>query len=385
MNILLKRNLSKILLFTFILFACITFVACGEGKSNNEKPDTYKITVQQNTDVEVTLDKNSAKSGEIVTFTIILNSVDAYIESVTVYNRELSSSNNSYSFIMKNEDATIVVTTSKYQEILSDNFIEFNSISPNQIIVQDSYPGDGWGAYLTYDFTEEFVENTSDTVRVLESTNQDVIPNEALEHSYITLDGSYKSGGNIYIDSSMIKVGTTYIILEIKNTYNSSAGSSRVIKKIEVVNEEDFEYSDLYYTVSLTLDVRSVKTDSPYFSIELSDRDSARYYGFDYSKLTYTIDGIEKVAEVTGSTCRFKFALEDLTTNELTITFSYFIGHKYSISFLGFQDDGYNIGPEYEWTTYAIQNKINNQAEYTSTGGLRFNYNGASLELTISK
>ena len=231
MNILLKRKLSRILLFAFILIACITFVACGEGGSNNEQSDTYKITVQQNTDVTVTLDKNSAKSGEVVTFTIILNSVDAYIESVTVYNRELSSSNNSYSFIMKNEDATIVVNTSKYQEILSDNFIEFNSISPNQIIVQDSYPGDGWGAYLTYDFTEEFVENTSDTVRVLESTNQDVIPNEALEHSYITLDGSYKSGGNIYIDSSMIKVGTTYIILEIKNTYNSSAGSSRVIKK----------------------------------------------------------------------------------------------------------------------------------------------------------
>lgn len=385
MKILLKRNLSKILLFTFILFACITFVACGEGKSNNEKPDTYKITVQQNTDVEVTLDKNSAKSGEIVTFTVMLNSVDAYIESVSVYDKELSSSNNSYSFTMKNKDATIVVTTSKYQEVLFDNFIEFNSISPNQIIVQDSYPGDGWGAYLTYDFTEKFVENTSDTVRMLKSTNQNVIPNEALKHSYITRDGSYKSGGNIYIDSSMINVGTTYIILEIKNTYNSSVGSSRVVKKIEVVDEEDFEYSDLYYTVSLTLDVRSVKTDSPYFSIELSDMDSARYYGFDYSKLTYTIDGVEKVASVTGSVCRFKFEKEELTANELTITFNYFIGHKYSIFLLGFQDDGYNIGPGYEWITYSIQNKINTQAEYTSSGGLIFNYNGASLELTVSK
>lgn len=367
------------------MFACITFVACGEGKSNNEKLDTYKITVQQNTDVEVTLDKNSAKSGEIVTFTVMLNSVDAYIESVSVYDKELSSSNNSYSFTMKNKDATIVVTTSKYQEVLFDNFIEFNSISPNQIIVQDSYPGDGWGAYLTYDFTEEFVENTSDTVRMLKSTNQNVIPNEALKHSYITRDGSYKSGGNIYIDSSMINVGTTYIILEIKNTYNSSAGSSRVVKKIEVVDEEDFEYSDLYYTVSLTLDVRSVKTDSPYFSIELSDMDSARYYGFDYSNLTYTIEGIEKTAIVTGSTCKFRFSKDELTTNEVTISFNYFIGHNYSISFLGFADDGYNIGPGYEWTTYSIGNKVNSQAGYTTSDGLYFNFDGASLELIVSK
>lgn len=385
MKILLKRNLSKILLFIFISVACITFVACGEGKSNNEKPDTYKITVQQNTDVEVTLDKNSAKSGEIVTFTVMLNSVDAYIESVSVYDKELSSSNNSYSFTMKNKDATIVVTTSKYQEVLFDNFIEFNSISPNQIIVQDSYPGDGWGAYLTYDFTEEFVENTSDTVRMLKSTNQNVIPNEALKHSYITRDGSYKSGGNIYIDSSKINAGSTYIILEIKNTFNTSAGSSRVIKKVEVVTEQDFDYSDLYYTVSLTLDLSSVRSDSPYFSIELSDRDSARYYGFDYSNLTYTIDGIEKTAIVTGSTCKFRFSKDELTTNEVTISFNYFIGHNYSISFLGFADDGYNIGPGYEWTTYSIGNKVNSQAGYTTSDGLYFNFDGASLELTVSK
>ena len=286
---------------------------------------------------------------------------------------------------MKNKDATIVVTTSKYQEVLFDNFIEFNSISPNQIIVQDSYPGDGWGAYLTYDFTEEFVENTSDTVRMLKSTNQNVIPNEALKHSYITIDGSYKSGGNIYIDSSKINAGSTYIILEIKNTFNTSAGSSRVIKKVEVVTEQDFDYSDLYYTVSLTLDLSSVRSDSPYFSIELSDRDSARYYGFDYSNLTYTIDGIEKTAIVTGSTCKFRFSKDELTTNEVAISFNYFIGHNYSISFLGFADDGYNIGPGYEWTTYSIGNNVNSQAGYTTSDGLYFNFDGASLELTVSK
>lgn len=381
---LLKRNLSKILLFTLILMASITFVACGGDESKGEDK-TYNIILPQDENITITLDKNSAKAGERVNFSVCLNNADYYITAVFVNDSELTATDNVYSFVMGNKDAVISVESAQYQEVLQDNFIRFNSISPDQIIMQESYPGDNWGAYLTYDFTETFVENTADTVKVLESTNQNVIPNDALSHSYITLDGSYKSGGNIYIDSSKINAGSTYIILEIKNTFNTSAGSSRVIKKVEVVAEQDFDYSDLYYTVSLTLDLISVRSDSPYFSIELSDRDSARYYGFDYSNLTYTIDGIEKTAIVTGSTCRFRFSKDELTTNEVTISFNYFVGHNYSISFLGFADDGYNIGPGYEWTTYSIDNNVNSQAGYTTNDGLYFNFDGASLELTVSK
>ena len=381
---LLKRNLSKILLFTLILMASITFVACGGDESKGEDK-TYNIILPQDENITIMLDKNSAKAGERVNFSVSLNNADYYITAIFVNDSELTATDNVYSFVMGNKDAVISVESAQYQEVLQDNFIRFNSISPDQIIMQESYPGDNWGAYLTYDFTETFVENTADTVKVLESTNQNVIPNDALSHSYITQDGSYKSGGNIYIDSSKINAGSTYIILEIKNTYNTSAGSSRVIKKVEVVAEQDFDYSDLYYTVSLTLDLRSVRSDSPYFSIELSDRDSARYYGFDYSNLTYTIEGIEKTAIVTGSTCKFRFSKDELTTNEVTISFNYFIGHNYSISFLGFADDGYNIGPGYEWTTYSIGNKVNSQAGYTTSDGLYFNFDGASLELTVSK
>lgn len=384
MKMLLKRNLSKILLFTLILMASITFVACGGDESKGEDK-TYNIILPQDENITITLDKNSAKAGERVNFSVSLNNADYYITAVFVNDSELTATDNVYSFVMGNKDAVISVESAQYQEVLQDNFIRFNSISPDQIIMQESYPGDNWGAYLTYDFTETFVENTADTVKVLESTNQNVIPNDALSHSYITQDGSYKSGGNIYIDSSKINAGSTYIILEIKNTFNTSAGSSRVIKKVEVVTEQDFDYSDLYYTVSLTLDLRSVRSDSPYFSIELSDRDSARYYGFDYSNLTYTIDGIEKTSIVTGSTCRFRFSKDELTTNEVTISFNYFIGHNYSISFLGFADDGYNIGPGYEWTTYSIGNNVNSQAGYTTSDGLYFNFDGASLELTVSK
>lgn len=381
---LLKRNLSKILLFTLILMASITFVACGGDESKGEDK-TYNIILPQDENITITLDKNSAKAGERVNFSVSLNNADYYITAIFVNDSELTATDNVYSFVMGNKDAVISVESAQYQEVLQDNFIRFNSISPDQIIMQESYPGDNWGAYLTYDFTETFVENTADTVKVLESTNQNVIPNDALSHSYITQDGSYKSGGNIYIDSSKINAGSTYIILEIKNTFNTSAGSSRVIKKVEVVTEQDFDYSDLYYTVSLTLDLSSVRSDSPYFSIELSDRDSARYYGFDYSNLTYTIEGIEKTAIVTGSTCKFRFSKDELTTNEVTISFNYFIGHNYSISFLGFADDGYNIGPGYEWTTYSIGNKVNSQAGYTTSDGLYFNFDGASLELTVSK
>lgn len=384
MKMLLKRNLSKILLFTLILMASITFVACGGDESKGEDK-TYNIILPQDENITITLDKNSAKAGERVNFSVCLNNADYYITAIFVNDSELTATDNVYSFVMGNKDAVISVESAQYQEVLQDNFIRFNSISPDQIIMQESYPGDNWGAYLTYDFTETFVENTADTVKVLESTNQNVIPNDALSHSYITLDGSYKSGGNIYIDSSKINAGSTYIILEIKNTYNTSAGSSRVIKKVEVVAEQDFDYSDLYYTVSLTLDLSSVRSDSPYFSIELSDRDSARYYGFDYSNLTYTIDGIEKTAIVTGSTCKFRFSKDELTTNEVTISFNYFVGHNYSISFLGFADDGYNIGPGYEWTTYSIDNNVNSQAGYTTNDGLYFNFDGASLELTVSK
>ena len=384
MKMLLKRNLSKILLFTLILMASITFVACGGDESKGEDK-TYNIILPQDENITITLDKNSAKAGERMNFSVSLNNADYYITAVFVNDSELTATDNVYSFVMGNKDAVISVESAQYQEVLQDNFIRFNSISPDQIIMQESYPGDNWGAYLTYDFTETFVENTADTVKVLESTNQNVIPNDALSHSYITLDGSYKSGGNIYIDSSKINAGSTYIILEIKNTYNASAGSSRVIKKVEVVAEQDFDYSDLYYTVSLTLDLRSVRSDSPYFSIELSDRDSARYYGFDYSNLTYTIEGIEKTAIVTGSTCKFRFSKDELTTNEVTISFNYFIGHNYSISFLGFADDGYNIGPGYEWTTYSIGNKVNSQAGDTTSDGLYFNFDGASVELTVSK
>ena len=57
MKMLLKRNLSKILLFTLILMASITFVACGGDESKGEDK-TYNIILPQDENITITLDKN---------------------------------------------------------------------------------------------------------------------------------------------------------------------------------------------------------------------------------------------------------------------------------------------------------------------------------------
>lgn len=176
------------------------------------------------------------------------------------------------------------------------------------------------------------------------SSDETVIPTEAI--TLTPLSDSYISQGNTYvtIDTTKISAGIAYLSLTVENTNVSS--ESVVVKRIEVVEAKDFEYTTMRET--LEFDVFDLKLErGSRFGININCKDEEFLRGIDFSALDYTVEGLENFDKTSEnsfaqsanySSVWIYFDAEDISTNIITITFDYIKGYNYGLSAIFFVD-----------------------------------------------
>ena len=169
-----KKILIAVCAVVAMVFSIFAFSGCSE-KTTVSGAKKHSITVLQNEECAISVDKTKAEFAETVTVTLDLKTTDKYVEKVTYNGKEASKrSETVYDFLMGNDDVTVAVELKEYQQLL---------ISPN-----------GFATYLT---------GNPDT---LAKNNGEVTLNVSLNGSYMTiLYWEIKSTNQAVIPGSSIK------------------------------------------------------------------------------------------------------------------------------------------------------------------------------------
>lgn len=237
-----KKTLIAVCAVVAMVFGIFAFSGCSE-KTTVSGAKKHSITVLQNEECAISVDKNEAEFAETVTVTLTLKTADKYVEKVTYNGKEASKQSETvYDFLMGNDDVTVAVELKEYQQLL---------ISPN-----------GFATYLTGNPDTLAKNNGEVTLNVslngsnmtildwnVKSTNQAVIPGSSVK-SYGTVsdDGAISattrtaSTSNVItalqieIDTDKIASGKTFLLIDLKNGNVSSQKASLVVP-ITVANE----------------------------------------------------------------------------------------------------------------------------------------------------
>ncbi len=210
------KKFAKIFVCVLVVaaFAVMAFACNGDsGNENNDKKpvaEPHEITVSAPDGVDVTTSASSATEGVVVTVTV---DAPAWYEvtGVTAGDATCTSGADGYTFTMPDEDVEVVVT-------VADSGVDVNEAdgmtwvtAPSQI-APNSYNSQ----YFEVSFGNTAVTNTitqegMSNVRVV-STNQAVIPEDAISGVDSTNDGASAFGAVFGIDLSQVAIGSTTLI-----------------------------------------------------------------------------------------------------------------------------------------------------------------------------
>ena len=357
-----SKSLSLTLLICLLcLISGFALIGCGETPP--AQPTKYKIILPESNIYEISANETTATKDTVITLTVETSNPAYKILEIRANNTICEkTSNTTYTFTMPEADVTITVDTA-VKEINSDDGIYWAINTPNQI--SKAQDGDNY-ASQTINF--DFSENINNPQYSLVSTNENIIPNEAMAVNFTDANmGSMKKGGSITIDLTQVNLGTTYLIFNVK-TSSMGYTNGTITKKIEVV-----EYGQVVVTTwtnTINFDLSRIYEDyhNKGTGITITVRDSNQIYGANY----------EKVTEVIAS------------SEEESIAIQYVPNHAYTISVIvvELQEDNihYNILAEFV---------INDTIEGFGTGDdeedfnryldneLYFVYDGASIDLTV--
>lgn len=376
------KSFFTIFLIAFVLLVGITMIACGDDENESK---SYRVTVAENELVDISADYQLALGGTLVTVTVEPTLPEVYV--INVYANDTPCTkvdDTTYTFEIVADTTVTVETEMRYQEINESEYASASSLNPTQIIkTSDSYL-QGWMPYLTYNFSESIYKG--DNLRSLTSSNQAVIPDEALSADFFNSqnrDNGYVDGVNVYIDTDKIDYGETFIIFEFKEIQVSSAPTCRLVKKIEVVHEEDYDYSANVMAESVTLDfseVQSYYDDFNYFGILFSDDDVERVRGVDWSKYGFELEEVEPLkVQWTTDGVIYYIAAADMPM-ELTVNFNYLLNHRYGLDVFGVMDDDID---NYENRIYlSINERLSGGVMY-SGGALTYENPNTSITLNV--
>ncbi len=377
------RKLYTFVLLAFMMVAGVTLSACG-GSSNS--PVIYEIDTEENSLVDISTDYQVAEEGTLITVTVEPD-IDVYV--LNVYANETPCTkvdDSTYTFTLIADTVVRVETEIRYTEVNESEYASASTLNPTQFIkIENDSFLEGWRPYLTYNFSEAV--RSSIEVKTLISSNQNVIPNEALTTRFFNSenrDNGFVDGVNVYINSEMIDYGETYIVFEFEETTSSSAPTCRLVKKIEVITEEEYDYSSNVMAETVTIDLGDVKSvwasnDYKYFEIMISDNQYHRIYGVDYAKFNFVPDATPYQTDYTTGGVRIFFSAEDVP-DEVEISFSYIINHTYDIDVCGFTGD--DISSENR-ILLDIANKTSGNAIFKD-GTLTCTEEGESITLRVS-
>lgn len=360
-----KKTLIAVCAVVAMVFSIFAFSGCSE-KTTVSGAKKHSITVLQNEECAISVDKTKAEFAETVTVTLDLKTTDKYVEKVTYNGKEASKrSETVYDFLMGNDDVTVAVELKEYQQLL---------ISPN-----------GFATYLTGNPDTLAKNNGEVTLNVslngsymtilyweIKSTNQVVIPGSSIKsYGDVADDGAisattqtastsnFITALQIKIDTDKIASGKTFLLISLQNG-NTSSQKANLVVPITVAEEiVTVKWSErLIFDVSdLPRDVQQRK-----FNVYVNDFDFVP--GSDNKE-------IQKFEQISAD-----------SDGKVSINMEYVPGRRYYVAFWVINKDG-------STTCYKLLDTVGSGSSSTGYNQLKnamltFISDGVTLNLTVT-
>lgn len=238
-----KKLITALVAVAAVLALSFCLAACGDdgtqpggGDGGEGGSIAHKISITAPDDVEVTTSASQASVGIKVTVTVVTPAwkIVTFVTAadVNIVKDEAASAGNTavFTFTMPDRDVELnVETMDSGASVDEDDGLKWVA-APKQIA-----PGEYSFQKATYevDFGEAIIATTDggflSDINVT-STNQDVIPDEAIAGAYRIGDSAYTDGATFTVDLTKVSIGSTTLIFE-------DARSDRTITKFVQVVE----------------------------------------------------------------------------------------------------------------------------------------------------
>ncbi len=299
---------SKIILTSFLTMLAIIFLVACSNDSGGNTPKSYSITASEGSNYKLENLPEEALAGESVSFSVESTSVFYEVASVNANDETLSPNGRLYTFMMPEEDVAITVTMSEVSEYDNpdDKLSWARNISKviSAASAEDKTVSWDVSQNLNFNFGISSSNYVTSINATIESSNEDVIPNDAITFVKRTASSSNViTGGYLKIDLKKVNPGETLLYVNLKPN-NSSLGT--LITKFKVVEYGTIELE----TMPVTLEIDN-NSDYDLTDLFLNIRDENYVYG-SQGKQTQTI------------------YLKDIVDNK--ISFDYIVGHSYFLS-----------------------------------------------------
>lgn len=239
-----KKLITALVAVAAVLALSFCLAACGDngtqpggGEGGEGGNIAHKITIAAPDDVEVTTSATSASAGITVRVTVVVPSwkIVTFVTAagVSIVKDEAASAGSTsvYTFTMPDKDVEVTVeTTDAGVSVDEDDGMTWVA-APAQIA-----PGEYSFQKATYevDFGEAILASMDGDGFLIDinvtSTNQDVIPDEAIAGAYRIGDSASTGGATFTVDLTKVSIGSTTLIFE-------DARSDRTITKFVQVVE----------------------------------------------------------------------------------------------------------------------------------------------------
>lgn len=325
-----KKLITALVAVAAVLALSFCLAACGDdgtqpggGEGGEGGSIAHTISVDAPDDVEVATSAASASAGTTITVTVVTPAwkIVTFVTAadVTIVRDEAASAGSTsvYTFTMPDRDVEVTVeTTDSGVSVDEDDGMTWVA-APEQIA-----PGEYSFQKATYevDFGESIIATTTggflSDINVT-STNQDVIPDEAIAGAYRIGDSAYTRGATFTVDLTKVSLGATTLVFE------DSRGRT-IAKYVQVV-----EYGTVVpgEVVNTTL---AVEYEFDEGDLDLDD-------GIDPQKLVVVvsvndIDWVDGTDPDTGAEeyARQRFRLSNKGSK--TFAIGYIKGHRYRVS-----------------------------------------------------
>lgn len=326
-----KKLITALVAVAAVLALSFCLAACGDngtqpggGEGGEGGNIAHKITIAAPDDVEVTTSASSASAGITVRVTVVVPSwkIVTFVTAagVDIVKDEAASAGSTsvYTFTMPDKDVEVTVeTTDSGVSVDEDDGMTWVA-APEQIA-----PGEYSFQKATYevDFGEAIPATTDGGFLSginITSTNQDVIPDEAIAGANRIGDSAYTDGATFTVDLTKVSIGSTTLIFEDARRDRTIAKFVQVVEYGTVVPGE---------VVNTTLEVKYEFDES---DLDLDD-------GIEPQKLVVlvSVNDVDWVDGTDPDTGAEEYAQQRfLLSNKGSKTFAigYIKGHRYRVS-----------------------------------------------------
>lgn len=223
-----KKLITALVAVAAVLALSFCLAACGDngtqpggGEGGEGGSIAHKISIAAPDDVEVTTSATSASAGITITVRVVVPSwkIVTFVTAadVTIVRDEAASAGSTsvYTFTMPDRDVELnVETVDSGASVDEDDGLKWVA-APEQIA-----PGEYPFQKATYevDFGEAIIATTDVDGNLsgvkISSTNQDVIPNEAIAGAYRIGDSASTDGATFTVDLTKVSLGATTLVFE---------------------------------------------------------------------------------------------------------------------------------------------------------------------------